>query len=358
MAHATPALSFLSVDDPTFSQPVDLAWQPPRDWDSLDLDPDRRTWIQGMADLGLRSKATGACTCGAFFRRILEYSDHWTRAGRTTCHIFTCRNCGRGKMRAHRAAMSNPSAYAWATLQDSRTIRLTIEHDAASGSRAEYRARVQGDKKYLSLFKRRLRREFGPDAGLSISVELDPAMRDTFFRLYYVGPSSLHHSWIARQWEAITGLGKFLRVAATSRSWSREQSSDALRWMLDSHIPILMLHGRERAQWEEAFGGFRFSASSGSLRGISSDDADVTTEPGADPAAPYGYCPCGCGGVIQRSRPSDPQSSTEISLMYKQVDFGGALRNYHANRHKVVTQVDHAAFGRSVEWSQDRAGPS
>jgi hypothetical protein len=325
------ASAIIELSDPRLHepQPDSPAWQPPIPLDSLELDRDRRAWIEALSAHN-PAKATGGATCGKFFRKILEYANHWVRAGRTTCHLATCRNCGRGKMRAHRIYAKNPTAYAWMVDQESRTLRLTISYGTIADSRAAYRQRIDSQKRQLALFRRRLRRDFGPNAGLITSVELDPTLRDVIFRGYYVGPR-LGHQWIRDNWRQLIGLS----ANSESKHHDRDRSKNALRDTLDSLTSVLVLPGAERSAWEQAFDGFHFTSSSGSLRGIKPNAPIEDEYKSEDPAAPYGRCPCGCNGIVEKSEFHNPMTLDELATGYKQLDFG-PLSYYTAYRPKAT----------------------
>lgn len=338
----------IDIDDPRLYEPPP-PWKPIIPWEELNLSLDRRTLVEELVAKGLNAKADGACTCGSFFRKILEYSDHWALVGRTTCHLMSCRNCGRGKMRAHRIFMRNVVAYSWMTSQDSRTIRLTIEHAEPCPDEAGYRLRIQADKKFLVKFRRRVRRHIGKGAGILSSVELDPRRRDSIFRLYYVGPE-LCGSWIRSQWQRIVGLG----AASESKAYPAEKSPQALRYVLDSLTLFLMLPAKERARWEEAFQGFRLLSSWGSLRGIADREEDGKSD---DPAAPYGRCPCGCGGVIEKSTYHAPLTMAQLSEQYRDLELG-QLRYYRPSSTKVTMDARAAFLEEPWPAAQPRYGPS
>jgi hypothetical protein len=323
----------ISENDPRLHtiQPDPAPWSPPIPWDHLTIDRDARAWVEELVRHGLVPKANGAVTCGKFFRKILEYSDHWVRAGCSTCHLMSCRNCGRGKMRAHRIYTKNPVGYMFMVAQDSRTIRLVVSHATPCDDKRSYRQRVESDKRYVAAFRRRVRRDFGggpTGPGFLLSVELDVARRDSIYRLYYVGPR-ISHGWIQEQWQQIVGV----QAECTSKFRFQDKSPDALRDTLDSLTPILMLPGPERAAWEEAFQGFRFTATIGSLRGVKPERAVDDDYKTGDPAAPYGLCPCGCNGVVQKSSFHSPLTLTQLSQQFKEVDFG-PLKYYSARRSK------------------------
>jgi len=338
---ATAATPAIDPNDPRLYEPIDPSWKPIIPWDELNLDRDRRSLVEGLVARGMLPKADGVSTCGAFFRKILEFSDHWARVGRTTCHLMSCRNCGRGKMRAHRIYVRDEVVYVMMVEQDSRTMRLSITYADSCPDKITYRQRVQRDKRYLAAFRRRLRRKFGKDAGTVMSVELDPKLQDSIFRVYYVGPT-LHHNWIAENWQQIVGL----RAQSTSKWNFRDKSPDALRDTLDSLVPILMLPGDERAAWEEAFTGFRLTASSGSLRGAHPEREVEDGFKSKDPDAPWGRCPCGCNGIIEKPAHHAPLTLAQLSQQYEELDFG-PLKYYGGSSGKVtsdlVRYMDHLA---------------
>src|SRR5580704_15061228 len=99
----------ISTDDSRLNTPQTAAWQPPAPWDeSRHIDADRRAWIESLAAHDLRSKADGGFTCREFYRKTMGFSNHFAALGRTTCHCKSCRNCGTGKMRAHRIYSADP----------------------------------------------------------------------------------------------------------------------------------------------------------------------------------------------------------------------------------------------------------
>jgi len=329
----------IDLNDPRLTEPQP-AWQPPQPWAELDLSRDHQSAAQALADLGLRVKATNLCTCNKYFIPILEYSNHWARLGKVTCHHkFACRTCGTGKSRVHRLFTVAPKRFAIITSEVTRTMSLTVRHDSPASSLATYRDRVKGDKRYM----RRMRQKFlhGRDVGYIMAVELDPKMQDVTFRVYYVGPIASNKD-IRYCWQSIVGM----QAQATSKvMW--DDPKDALRWTLEASCHILMLPGAERAEWEEAFQGYRMSSACGVFRSIDLDNPDVEGDESAgDSAAPYGYCPCGCGGVVTKSERHGDASLTTMSSRFRDLSFG-SLKDYTPYSPKVIRQWPQSAVSLS-----------
>jgi hypothetical protein len=319
---STIPLVSISPEDPslTTTTTTTTTWQPPQSWAELDLPRDQQSAAEALADLGLWTKATNLCTCGKYFIPILQYSNHWARLGKATCHHkFACRGCGTGKSRVHRLFTVAPERFAFIISDVTRTMSLSIRHDSPCATLLEYRARIKADK----LFMRRMRQKHlcGRDVGYIMAVEPDPRMCDVTFRVYYVGPI-LENKDIRQCWQSIVGM----RGHATSKvMW--DDPREALRWTLDASCHILMLPGAERAAWEAAFQGYRMTSSCGALRGIDLDEPATEEGTPRDPAAPYGYCPCGCGGVVTKADRHSAASLTTLASRFRQLSFG-PLKDY------------------------------
>jgi hypothetical protein len=313
----------IDLNDPRLTADS-AAWSPPRCWDELTTD--QQSAVMSLADLGLYGKATDLCTCNLYFIKILEYSNHWVRVGKATCHAkFACRNCGSGKMRAHRLWSTNKRRYEALVEDVTRTLHLTVPFATPAASLAEYRERVQLAKSHLRRLRRVLRHR---DIGFLMSIEPDPTLRDVMLRLYYVGPDPTPRG-IQHEWSLIAGKG----ARCTSKCFW-DSPRDALKWMLDSSARVLELPGPERAAWEHAFQGYRMTSSCGSLRGFDLEDVAVEDVP-QNEAAPYGYCPCGCGGIVTKSQHHAPTLLESLASQHTQVEFG-PLSDYIAYRPKVA----------------------
>ena len=326
---ATAATPTINLNDPRLhTEHLDPApWQPPHPWPEAGLTHDERRWIDAMAALRLPPKATAAFTCGAYYNPLLTYSDHYIQLGRATCQCETCRDCGTGKMRAHRMYRANPARYAIITSEDCRTVRLVVHYEEPAATLDAYITRVLSHRRHLSSLRRKMRRDFGQhEHGYTACTEFDPRRRDVIFRLYYVGYDP-HHGWFRSEWQRIIGLA----ATCESKAWSADRSKDALRWTLDSILPILMLPGAERAAWEKAMQGNRFTSSVGCLRGV---DTGEVAEKEKDSEAPHGYCPCGCGGALTKPDGHDPNTLEHFQSSYKIVGFG-PIKTYDAYRSKV-----------------------
>lgn len=318
------AASFAKLPESLLT-PISEEWNPPSPWDSAGKSWDQRHWIERLATLGLCSKATNGFTCGYYFIRVADGS-HCVRLGRVTCGEKSCRNCGTGAMRIHRLSRSDPKRFAVIIGQDCRTLRLVVSYAEPADSLADYIARIRHDRRYLRALRRKMRREFGQsEHGYMMSVELDPAHRDVIFRVYYAGYDP-GHRWFSREWLLIVGL----QAACTSKYHSEEKAADALRWMLDSYVPMLMLDGRSRAEWEHALDGYRLTSCVGSLRGAAIDDKAAEEEDDDR----YGRCPCGCGEKLRKPDDHTPHPLEWFQERYKIVEFG-SLCHYGAYRGKV-----------------------
>jgi hypothetical protein len=312
-----------------------------------------------MVALDLLPKSTSAVTCRQFFRKILEFSSHWCRVGKTTCHLFTCRNCGTGKMRAHRLWAADPRRHQFIVDELTATARLTIRYSAPCDSLEAYRARIAHDVTYVRALWRQLRRKFH-GSGFIRSVELDPRRQDVIFRIYYVG-EEFRYAWLAKHWQRILtelpGGRRGVQALTDEYKSCWENGADALRWTLDSLTDVLMLRGPERAQWEKAFEGFRLTASVGVLRGAKLD-AEIELIPlSDDPDAPFGRCPCGCGGAVVKSDHHEPMTLTQLSTQYEQVDIG-PLRDYAPYRPKVEGTLLMAGKIATVDDTFSHAPPT
>lgn len=289
--------------------------------EELGLSPDNQLWVEQLIAYGLLPKASSAATCKKFFREILTFADHYRRLGKTTCHLMSCRNCGTGGMRAHRLWTKDESRFHSITEGYTRTMWLSIMHDEPTETVAEYWDRVYEDMPKFRSFMNLIKARFA-DAGWLYSVELDPKRRYVAFRVYYVG-HDMGHGWIERKWRHHIGqVG--VRPMSDTRCYS-EEGKVALRWVLDSFSGILALGGSKRAEWE-FYKRTRLSNSGGTLRGTNIDHEGEPQKDQASPNAPYGYCPCGCGGVIERSQDHKPHPLD----YYKDIpnlDFG-PLRDY------------------------------
>lgn len=329
--------SSIDLNDPQLTT-IPAAWAPPSCYDELSRD--ECLTVDALAAMDLYGKATDLCTCCRYFIRILEFGTHWARLGKATCHLkFACRNCGTGKSRAHRLWTVNAKRYAAITEDVTRTLRLTIPYSAPSASVEEYRVRVESAKAHLQSLRARIRRQLrNRQVGLLSMVEMDPKLQFVAFRIYYVGPDPTPRG-LRHEWRELAGAG------ATSESRTAwDSGADALRWMLDGSTAVLMLQGEDRATWERVFQGFRLTSSCGSLRGIDLD-APVSEDDVRDAAAPYGYCPCGCGGVVEKAKRHAPTSLTRLTFEYDRVEFG-PLKDYCAYSPTVALRPSEpAAFG-------------
>jgi hypothetical protein len=319
-------IQLIRPDHPDLNTPGDQ-WLPPQPWEGSALTHDERAWIEALAALGLRSKATSAFTCGDYYVPILVYENHYVRLGRATCQAKTCRDCGTGRMQAHRIYLSNRPRFEAITSAACRTLRLTVSYAAPAASIDDYIARVLAHRPDLATLGRRMRRDLPGDAGYMASVEFDPRLQDVTFRIYYVGYDP-HHQWFRSEWQRIIGL----RAECESKHWRSDQAGDALRWTLDAIVPILMLAGRERAAWEAGMQGHRFRSSAGSLRGVEAEVKESNMID--DAAAPFGRCPCGCGGALRRPDSHNPNTHSHFAERYRILDFG-RLKPYSAYRPKV-----------------------
>lgn len=314
-------------------------WSPPAAWNPDDADPDQRTLVQALVDAGMYPKADAAATCRAFYREVLKYANHWVRVGCTTCHLKTCRNCGRGKMRAHQIHGRKPQAYEIMTEREAMTMRLVIRYDTARADEYSYMQRVDGDKRHIKKLWRRLRAKC-EDAGLSYSIEPDTARQNTIFRIYYVG-EFVRHSWVRSQWQQIVGH----QAEATTREWDEGKGKEAFIWVLDSLTGVLMLAPGKRVAWEKAFGSFRLTSSMGALRGIEDEASEIE---GGTVEAPHGYCPCGCGGIVERSIDHSPLTLQQLGQRYQTIEFGPLCTYLAGSRSKVArTLPEYTPRGQS-----------
>jgi hypothetical protein len=318
--------SFTNIDPNSPQLISDLCtWSPPPCWD--ELTGDQQSAVMSLADLALYGKATDLCTCNLYFVKLLEFGNHWARVGKATCHAkFACRNCGSGKMRVHRLWSTNRRRFEALTEDVTRTITLTVPFASPSASLAEYRDRVKLAKSHLRRLRSRLQH---PDVGFLMAVEPDPARRDVKLRLYYVGPDPTPHG-IRHEWTRIAGRG-----ARCDSKCMWDSPRDALKWMLDATGKVLELSGAERAAWEHAFQNERMTSASGALRGFDVEEPAPEDAP-TDEIAPYGYCPCGCGGIVTKAAHHAPTSLGTLGRQHAQVEFG-PLSDYIAYRPKVVT---------------------
>jgi len=290
---------------PSFLDSVEVNLQPaPFEIPDVDISEDRKDCALSLASLDLEPKAMSLCTCGKWFIPILEYKDHFGRSGRATCHLkMACENCGTGRAQAHRLFTVALERFRKITAEVTRTIEITISHTFSCNSPFEYRDRVQADKLKFS----RIRKKYLM-GGVISSVALDPEMKDVTFRVYHVGKIANKH------WEKI---GASCRIA-----W--DNPVDALRWVLGGCEEIIKLSGPERAQWEAAFQGCRLTSSCGTLRGMELDEPEGDA---VNAEAPYGYCPCGCGGVVTKATSHKSESALSLSVRYKILSFG-PLKDY------------------------------
>lgn len=329
ISESHPALTAIQSDP--------APWSPPIPWPDADLDLDQRQLIEGFAAADMRAKASSAFTCRSFFRLILQYADHWGRLGRTTCHCKMCRNCGSGKMRAHRIFAADPKRFMAMASQPCRTVRLTVPHATPAPNLDSYMARIRSDQRHLRTLRRRLR-QFVPSSsphGYYPSVEPDPKMQNVSFRLYYVGGYA-DHQWFASTWQQIIGLG----ARCESRSWHKDDAKDALRWTLNSLCDLLLLPAAKRIPWERALESIRLGSPVGCLRGLTEAGDDVDTSTNTDDPAPYGYCPCKCGGVITKGS-HEPNTLTHFASTIRQLSFG-PLSDYAPYRPKGNTPAREA----------------
>jgi hypothetical protein len=305
-------------------------WSPPSAWEDSGCTPDDRAWIEAMADRGLYSKACSAFECGDYYIPILLFDNHYVRLGCATCQCKTCRDCGNGKMRVHRIYKSNPERFSIITSQSSRTLRLTAHYSTPAPTIDAYLDRVESRRNDLATLRRQLEREFSGDIGYTATPEYDPHLRDVVWRVYYLGYDP-GHRWFAAAWQQIVGMS----AQCESRRRAPEQESrDGLRWMMDAITDVLMLPGIRRAQWEAALQGRRHTTCVGCMRGVQVESMPQVPESG-DPAAPYGRCPCGCGGVLERPDVHQPAMRSWFDSHFHIVDTGG-IKTYSAkNRSKV-----------------------
>lgn len=319
----------ISMDDPRLTESRRM-WSPPSSWEESGCTPDERAWIEAMADLGLHSKACSAFECGDYYIPILVYGDHYVRLGRATCQCKTCRDCGTGKMRVHRIYKENPGRFAAITSESCRTFRLTIHHSTPSTSIADYMVRVWESRAALAMWRRNMQKEFGDDYGYTVTPEFDPRMRDVRWRVYYVGRDP-GHQWFAGAWQRAVGLQA---QCESKRRGPDQEAKDGLRWTMDAINDLLTLPGAMRAQWEAAMQGYRFTSSVGALRGVEVDAMPAVPDSG-DPTAPYGRCPCGCGGALERPDTHTAAPRSYFDSHFRIVDTG-AIKTYSAkNRAKV-----------------------
>src|SRR5215469_3949747 len=319
MTDAATSSPQIDANDPRLTTEISEGWKSP--FPLNELDHDRQVWVEQLVTYGLLPKATSAATCAKFFREILVYADHYRRLGKTTCHLMSCRNCGTGKMRAHRLWSKDEARFHAITSDYTRTMWLNILHESPSPTIAEYWDRVRADCARFRSFCKAVRANYD-DAGWLYSVELDAKRRYVAFRVYYVG-RDMHHSWISKTWQRIVGNVGVTPLTETRATWLN--APEALRWTLDSFSQILMLPGARRAEWE-LHKHMRLSNSGGTLRGTNIDHEGDAQKDASNPEAPYGYCPCGCRGAIQRSQDHMPHPLSHYAAI-PHIDFG-PLRNY------------------------------
>jgi hypothetical protein len=167
-----------------------------------------------------------------------------------------------------------------------------------------------------------MRREFSGEHGFMMSAELDPRRQNVVFRLYCLGhdPGA---QWFRATWQRIVGV----RAFCESRAWDATHAKEALRWTLDSFLGVLALGGVERAAWEAALQDHRMTSCVGCLRGVQVDEGKEELPTSGDPKAPYGYCPCGCGGIVTKSRVRRKATFATFAAEYKIVE-RGRVRDY------------------------------
>src|ERR1700685_4034670 len=172
-------------------------WTPPSTWTDSHS-PDDRAWIEGLAALGLRSKACSAFECGDYYIPILVYRDHYVRLGRATCQCKTCRDCGTGKMRVHRMYRENPARFEAITSESCRTLTLTIHYSTPCATPAEYLQRVHSHRADLSRLRSSMVDEFKGEHGYTATPEFDRHLRDVVWRVYFLGYDP-GHWWFAQK---------------------------------------------------------------------------------------------------------------------------------------------------------------
>lgn len=228
-------------------------------------------------------------------------------------------------MRAHRMWCKDEARFHSITSQLTRTLWLSVYHEKPCATVEDYFARVKADFPKFRAFCKILRSK-SDTAGWFYSVELDAKRRYVAFRVYYIGWDPKHVT-INHIWKDIAGDNA---TAESEPYWS--SAADALRWTLDSYRHILDLPGGKRAEWE-LHKHCRLSNSGGSLRGINIDHDGEPQKDSENKEAPYGYCPCGCGGVIEKSKDHASRPITEYANI-PFLDFG-PLRAYAPYRSKV-----------------------
>jgi hypothetical protein len=316
-------ISAVSPTPTTNSNLIRSEWTPPTRWDDSSSTPDDRAWIESLAALGLRSKACSAFECGDYYIPILVYRDHYVRLGRATCQCKTCRDCGTGRMRVHRMYRENPQRFEIITSQSCRTLSLTIHYSTPCATPAEYLARVHSHRADLARLRSRMVQEFKGEHGYTATPEFDRHLRDVVWRVYFVGYDP-GHWWFAHEWQRIVGMS----AACSSRKRGSNEAKDGLRWTMDAIDRILMLPGAERAIWEAAMQGYRLTSSVGCLRAVEVDAKPSVPDSG-DPAAPYGRCPCGCNGILERPDDQSPAPRSWFDTNFTLVDTGG-IKTYSA----------------------------
>ena len=301
-------------------------WIPPAgEWEKS---ADTRQWIETMAQLGLRSKACSAFECGDYYVPITWHHDHYVRLGRTTCQCKTCHNCGTGKMRLHRMHLSNPERLEVITSDSCRTLKLIVHYSTPAASLPAYIQRVHSHKSDINRMRRRYEREFKGKWGHLVTPEFDPRAQTVTWRMYFIGYDP-GHKWFERTWQRIVGLQA---SCESLRRGPEQEAVDGLRWTLDGILALLELKGADRAAWETAMQSYRFTTCVGSMRGV--ETAGMTQKP-KDPDAPWGRCPCGCGGALEKATSKTPAPLSSYKEKYKIIEIGPVKTYGHKNRSKV-----------------------